>query len=132
MQQTTDRRHVQKKKVFNFDLKVVREFAERMCRGRRFQTSSAALVKVRWPALVPSPVGMVSWHFVAERSPCLPGCAADHEEARRGDGGWLGSQNLVGDQRDLVLDALLDRQPVQVLEYRCHVVAEVRTCHGSS
>src|ERR1700721_1060851 len=46
---------------------------------------------------------------------------------------WLaGSQNLVRDERDLVLDSLLDGKPVQLLEYGCYVVAEVRTRHGSS
>src|SRR5271165_6241562 len=34
-------------------------------------------------------------------------------------------QHLVRDQRDLVLDALLDGQPVQVLEHWCYVVAPV-------
>ena len=34
-------------------------------------------------------------------------------------------QHLVRDQRDLVLDTLLDGQPVQVLEHRCHAVAPV-------
>ena len=43
-----------------------------------------------------------------------------------------GSQNLVRDERDLVLDSLLDGKPVQLLEYGCYVVAEVRTRHGSS
>ena len=52
-------------------------------------------MKVRCPAVDLSPVGIVSRHC------------------------------LVRDQRDLVLDALLDLLPVQVLEHRCHVVAPV-------
>ena len=75
-------------------------------------------------------VGMVSRHCVADR------------RRRRGPpealDAWLvfghevgevarltRLQHLVYDQRDLVLDALLDGQPVQVLEYWCHVVAPV-------
>jgi len=74
--------------VFNLVLKIVRHLADLMCRGRCFQTSSAALVKVRCPAVVPSPVGIVSWHFVAERSPGLPGLYADTSSARYGGIRW--------------------------------------------
>ena len=35
-------------------------------------------------------------------------------------------QHLVCDQRDLVLNALLDGQPVQVLEHRCHASSTSR------
>ena len=71
-----------------------------------------------------SPVGMVSRRCVADRRPLTPGLYSDMHEV--GEVARLTRlQHLVCDQRDLVLDALLDGQPVQVLEHRCHVVAPV-------
>ena len=64
--------------VFKFNLIVVRHLADWICRGgRRFQMSSAVLMKAALAGFSSEPVGMASWHLVSDWIPCRLGLYED-------------------------------------------------------